>query len=226
MERGSFAQYKQEFSIGEIRELRWEIVSFEGKLVEIEIRSHGLVFNTSTASFDTVPGGGTLIIDKDTWEIQEAHHTNGTEIDGYPIGELIAFWISPETNESTPINTMYENNVNPTLSSPIEFDCLSAPRTCWMTENIYSAGNYMHRYYDQHTGVVLMIETCRTIYSANISILETLNGTNIGPLMEDSINLNFESPFTVLIIALPILFLIVLVVYIRKKRDCDMMKVS
>jgi hypothetical protein len=218
LEVGSFAQYKQEFSIGEIHELRWEIKSIEGKLVEIETHSHGLVFNTTTESFDIVLGGGTLIIDKDTWQIQEAYYTNGTKIYGYPVGEKIAFWISSKTNESTSINTMYERNEYPKLTDPLEFDCLSSPRACWKTENVYSIGKQMNRYYDRQTGVVIMIETSRRISSVNISVLETLNATNISPLIEESFDLISRLPIIVMLIVFPISILIVVILYNQNKR--------
>jgi hypothetical protein len=219
LEVGSIVQYKQEFSVGEIHELRWEIISIEGKLVEIEIRSHGLVFNTTTESFGIIPGGGTLIIDKDTWEIQEAHHTNGTQIYGYPINEKIPFWISIETNESTPINTMYETNEYPTLTDPIEFDSLSTPRICWKTENVYSVGNQMNRYYDFQTGIVLMIETQRTIFSENISVLETFNATNIDALIENVNHLDLKLVYTILLIALPVVILMFTIFYLQKRKQ-------
>ncbi|UCE10863.1 MAG: hypothetical protein JSW61_02750 [Candidatus Thorarchaeota archaeon] len=214
---GSFAQYKQEYSNGETHELRWEITTVEGSLVEIEVQSHGLFFNTTTELFDIVPGGGTLIIDKDTCEIQDAYYSNGTKIEGYPIGEKTAFWISPETNESTPINSMYERNAYASSTNPLEFDCLSSPRSCWMTENSYSVGNQMNRYYDQETGIVLRIETQRRVSLMEVSVLETLNGTNIGPLLAGPISDDLGGIISTLVIGLPVLFLIVLVLHFRRR---------
>jgi hypothetical protein len=216
---GSFAQNKKEYSNGVTHELRWEISTIEGHMVEIEVRSHGLFFNTTTESFDIVPGGGTLIIDKDTCEIQDAYFTNGTKIEGYPIGERTAFWISSETNESTPINSMYERNAYPTSTDPLEIDCLSTPRACWMTENVYSIGNQMNRYYDQETGIVLMIETQRRVSSAEVSVLETLNDTNIDPLVTNQVR-DDSGVVTIALLALPpILLMIALVLCLRGRRQ-------
>ena len=215
---GSFAQYRQEFSTGEIHELRWEITTIEEGEVGIETRSHGIFFNTTTESFEIVPGGGTMVIDKDTWEIQEAYYANGTEIDGYPIGEKIAFWISSEANENTSLNTMYDRNVYPTLTDPLVFDCLSSTRTCWMTQNVYSIGNQMNRYYDEETGIVLMIETQRTVSSVEISVLETLNDTNIAPLITDQTDDGLTGAIAALLIVLPVSVLIALILYSRDRR--------
>lgn len=216
---GSFAQYKQEFSTGDIYELRWEIMSIEDNTVEIETRSHGLFFNTTTESFEIVPGGGTLVIDKDTWEIRDAYFSNGTKIDGHPIGETLAFWISSDTNESTPINTMYDKNEYPTLTDPLGFACLSSTRICWKTENVYSAGNQMNRYYDVETGIVLMIETQRTAFSVEITILETLNDTNIEPLITNQIDDGWGVIRATLLIVLPVISITVLVLYLRRKKQ-------
>jgi hypothetical protein len=215
---GSFAQYRQEFSTGEVYELRWEIVSIEDNAVEIETRSRGLLFNTTTNSFDIVPGGGTLVIDENSWEIQVAYYTNGTEIAGYPAGEKMAFWISSETNESTLINTMYDRNVYPILTDPLVFDCLSSTRTCWMTRNVYSNGNQMDRYYDQETGIVLMIETQRTVSSVEINVFETLNDTNIDLLTTNQIDGDSRVAIAALLIVLPVIILVALTIHFREKK--------
>ncbi len=214
LEVGSFAQYKQEFSTGETHELYWEIVSLEHSNIEIQVRSHGLIFNTTTETFATISGGGTLVADKNSLVILYAYHPNGTEITDYPVGEKAAFWISPETNESTPIDTMYETNEFPLSVGPLEFDCLPTPRMCWMTENEYSFGNQMNRYYDQQTGIVLKIETNRTVSSVDISILETLNDTNIVPLIEVVNGINLE--IVVLCSSIVGFILIVIILYLRK----------
>jgi hypothetical protein len=213
---GSFAQYKQEFSTGETHELRWEITSQEDRTIEIEIHSHGLVFNDTDDAFDIVSGGGLLIINKTSLHILTAYLPNGTEINGYPVGEKIAFWISAETNESTLLNSMYESDEYPTSVGPVQFDCLRVSRMCWMTENYYSVGNGMNRYYDQNTGVVLMIETNRTFSSASVSVLETLNETNIAPLLEGDTGISFET--LLLTGSMAVVLLITLVLYFMKRK--------
>jgi hypothetical protein len=214
---GSYAQYKQEFSNGETYELYWEVTSVEPSTIEIEIRSHGLIFNSTTESFSIVPGGGRLIVDRDSLLILSAFHPNGSEIDGYPVNKKIAFWISIKTNESTPINTMYETNEYPVPVGPLEFDCLPTARICWMTENVYSMGNQMNRYYDQQTGVVLMIETNRSVLNAEISVLETLNDTNILPLIESWTNFDWGLMITLLTFSITGIILFVAVLYHRRR---------
>ncbi|MHA3962555.1 MAG: hypothetical protein AM325_003365 [Candidatus Thorarchaeota archaeon SMTZ1-45] len=214
---GSYAQYKQEFSNDETHELYWKIKSVEPDTIEIEIRSHGLIFNSTTDSFAIVPGGGKLIVDRDSLFILNAFHPNGSEIDGYPVNKKIAFWISTKTNESTPINTMYETNEYPVSVGPLEFDCLPTTRICWLTENVYSVGNQMNRYYDQQTGIVLMIETNRSILNAEISVLETLNDTNILPLIESWNDFDWELSITLLAISIVGITLLVAVFYHRRR---------
>ena len=213
---GSYAQYKQEFSNGETHELYWKITSVESNTIEIEIHSHGLIFNSTTESFTVVPGGGRMIVDRESLFILSAFHPNGSEIEGYPVGEKIAFWISAKTNESTPINTMYETNEYPVSVGPLEFDCLPTARICWMTENEYSMGNQMNRYYDQQTGIVLMIETNRSVLNVEISVQETLNDTNIKPLIE-SLN-QFDWGLTITVLTLSITSIILLVAVLHHRR--------
>jgi hypothetical protein len=216
LEVGSYAQYKQEFSTGEIHELYWEITALDIHTIEIEIHSHGLVYNSSDASFSIVPGGGVLVVNRTTLQIVAAYHSNGTRINGYPETEKIAFWISTEINESTPINSMYESYEIPVSVGPLQFDCLSTPRLCWKTENYYSFGNQMNRYYDQETGIVLMIETNRTISSLTISVLETLNDTNIAPLT--GMRSAFTMDTVLLTGGLGGLVLAIILLYTRRRR--------
>jgi hypothetical protein len=213
---GSFAQYKQEFSTGETHELRWEITSLAEQIIEIEVQSHGLVFNSTDDSFDVVPGGGLLVINKTSLHIITTYLPNGTEISGYPVGEKIAFWIPAETDESTPLNSMYESDEYPTSVGPLQFDCVPTSRMCWKTENYYSFGNGMNRYYDQETGVVLMIETNRTLSSAIVSVMETLNETNIAPLLDGETGISFET--LLLTGSIAVVLLITLVLYFMKRR--------
>ena len=215
LEAGSYAQYKQEFSTGETHELYWEIISLEPSTIEIQVRSHGLIFNTTTESFAIISGGGTLVVDRSSLAILNAYHPNGTEINDYLVGEKAAFWISTATNESTPIDTMYETDEYPVAVGPLEFDCLSTSRMCWMTENEYSLGNQMNRYYDQQTGIVLMIETNRRVSSVDISVLETLNDTNIVPLIEVTNGIDME--IVVLGGGIVGFILIVMILYLRRK---------
>jgi hypothetical protein len=218
LEEGSFAQYKQEFSNGEIYELRWEIASFDGSSFEISLQSHGLVFNTTTKTYDIIPGGGKLIVDRGSLEILNAYYPNGTEIVEYPVGERIAFWISDTVNESSLINSMYEKDRHPTLVGPLEFNCLSSARVCWMTENFYSTGNWMNRYYDRETGIILRIETHLQTDAVEISILETLNSTNIVPLIEVTDGIDSVLVPYVLIIGFSIPILTVIVLYHRRRK--------
>jgi len=217
LEDGSFAQYKQEFSSGEIYELRWEIASFDGSSFEISLRSHGLVFNTTAKTFDITPGGGTLIVDRGSLEILNAYYPNGTEIVEYPVGERIAFWISETVNETSLINSMYETDRHPTLVGPLEFNCLPSARMCWMTENVYSSGNWMNRYYDRETGIILRIESHLRADTVEISVLETLNTTNIIPLIEAAAGIDSILVLYVLIIGFSIPILSVLALYHRRR---------
>jgi hypothetical protein len=141
---------------------------------------------------------------------------NGTEIAGYPVGEKIAFWIATETDENTPLNSMYESDKYPTFVGPLQFDCLPTLRMCWKTENFYSSGNGMNRYYDQETGLVLMIETNRTVSSVSVSVLETLNDTNIVPLLEGESTISME--ILLLTGSIAAVILIILVLYFMKRR--------
>jgi hypothetical protein len=216
LEVGSFARYRQEFSTGETHELYWEILSLDSDSIEIELHSHGLVYNATSESFTIIVGGGMLVANRTTLSIIQAFHLNGTEIEGHPVGEKIAFWIPAGTTESTPINSMYETNVYPKLVGPLQFDCLHTSRMCWMTENFYSMGNQMNRYYDQETGIVLMIETNRTVSSSEISVLETLNETNILRLIA---NTGFISVETTILTGVIIgTIMIVLTIYHNRKK--------
>jgi len=219
LEEGSFAQYKQEFSSGETHELRWEIASFVGSSFEISIRSHGLVFNTTTKTYDITLGGGTMIVDKDSLEILNAYCPNGTEMSGYPVGERIAFWISDTVNETSLINSMYETDRHPTLVGPLEFDCLTSTRMCWMTENVYSSGNWMNRYYDRETGIILRIETHLRVDTVETSILETLNSTNIVPLIEATADMDSALVVYALFTGLSLSGLVALVFYHRRRKQ-------
>ncbi len=214
---GSYAQYKQEFSNGDTYELYWKITSVEPSTIEIEIRSHGLIFNSTTESFTIIPGGGRLIVDRDSLFILSAFHPNGSEIEGYPVSKKIAFWISTKTNESTAINTMYETNEYPVSVGPLKFDCLPTTRICWMTENVFSTGNQMNRYYDQQTGIILMIETNRSVLNAEVSVLETLNDTNILPLIQSWNNINLGLAITLITFSVAGVFLLVAVIYHRRR---------
>ena len=216
LDGGSYAQYRQEFSTGETYELFWNITSMEEDTIEIEIRSHGLVYNFSSNSLSIVSGGLGIIINRDTSCILNAYHPNGSVIDGYLLGERIAFWIPITTNESTPINSMYESMAYPTAVGPLHFDCLPTSRMCWMTENKFSSGNQMNRIYDQETGIVVRIESNRTVLSSTVSILETINDTNIAPLLQDGDRFGYD--LLIVISGMSIVSLIVIVVYIYKKR--------
>jgi hypothetical protein len=218
LQKGSFAQYKQEFSSGEIYELRWEITSCDEISIELSLQSHGLVFNATTSTFDIIPGGGVLVVDTDSLEIVNAYYPNGTEIVGYPVGEKIAFWISDTVNETSLINSMYEKDKHPTLVGPLEFNCLSSARMCWMTENVYSTGNWMNRYYDRETGILLRIETHLRTDAVEISVLETLNSTNITSLIEAPVDIGPIIVAYGLLVGLSIPILIVLVLLQRRRR--------
>ncbi len=212
---GSYAQYRQAFTTGEVHELFWMITSMEHDIIEIETRSRGLEYNSSSNSLMIVPGGGLLVVNKTTLQIIKAYHPNGTEIDEMPL-EQIAFWIPTTTNESTSINSMYESMAYPTAVGPLHFECLPTSRMCWKTENRFSPGNQMNRYYDQETGIVVMIESNRTVLSSTISILETLNDTNIAPLLQNGDALGYN--LLILAGGIGITTLIVIALYIYKRR--------
>jgi hypothetical protein len=211
---GSYSQYRQQFSSGETYELYWEITSLNESSLIILIRSHGLVYNATRESFDTVPGGGTMVIDRSTLEIVRAYYPNGTENEGYPFGERVAFWIPMATNETSLINSMYETNAEPTLVGPFEFECLSSARMCWMTKNNYSTGNWMNRYYDVQTGIVLMIVSHLQAGTAEVSVLETLNDTNIAPLITRTLDLG-----TLLAVSAAVVLCISAVIILCRKRN-------
>lgn len=211
LNEGSYCQYRQRFSSGETYELYWEVSSFGNSSFDILIRSHGLIYNDTSESFDIILGGGRMVIDNESLEIVHAYYPNGTENDEYPVGEKIAFWIPSTTNETSLINSMYETYAHPTLVGPFAFDCLPSDRMCWVTKNNFSTGNWMNRYYDAKTGIVLMIESHLQADSAEMTILETLNGTNIALLITEPVN-----PDTMLLIysfvtifCLPVLYVFV-----------------
>jgi hypothetical protein len=217
LNEGSYCQYRQQFSSGETYELYWEITSLNESSLVILTRSHGLMYNATRESFDIVPGGGTMVIDSSSLEIVSAYYPNGTENEGYLIGERIAFWIPVTTNETSLINSMYETNAHPTKVGHFEFDCLPLVRMCWLTKNNYSAGNWMNRYYDAETGIILMIESHLQVGSIDIAVLETLNSTNISPLIAASVNLGVVIVSYSIIIGIPVLLLSAVIVHHRRR---------
>ncbi len=186
---GVFAQYTQTFSLGEIYGLYWQVHSVNRSGVELLTRSHGLYYNSTGGEFQIVRGGGTMFIDGETWVIIQMSDSNGSAMSGPPVGEMSAFWISTEVNESSVIHNTYDQFVHPT-SGVLELDCLMQPRECWITDNIYRNGTDMKRWYDKSTGIVLRIETSITKDSEQVSILEVLNATNIAELFPVGIGLN------------------------------------
>lgn len=167
---GNYAQYRQEFSTGETHQLHWRIQYVDNEWAEIDIISHGILFNETLMEFIIIPGRGTMRINLSSWEIQE-----------YP-DYKVPFWIPTPITPTTRINTLYDLNVTPTLVGPLEFDCLPTPRMCWMTDNQYTPNRQMQRYYDATTGFVLKIFTFIQDDSQQISVEETLNDTNISAL--------------------------------------------
>jgi hypothetical protein len=87
-----------------------------------------------------------------------------------------------------------------------------------MTENVYSTGNWMNRYYDRVTGIILRIETHLRIDAVEISVLETLNSTNIVPLIEAAAGIDSTLVLYMLIIGFSIPILSVLALYHRRRR--------
>jgi hypothetical protein len=181
---GSYVQYKQQFTTGELYELFWNITHVNTSLVGITIRSHGIQRNQTSGELLIVPGGGYMLIDKNTWLILQVIYGNVTRNSGHPIGEKVPFWIPVSVNETIPINTMYDNHVTPTSKS-LNLSYFSTYRECWVTNNIYSETSSMERWYDKKTGIVLRIKTEITFGSSKSSVLETINATNIEALFSE-----------------------------------------
>lgn len=183
---GNYVQYEQQFSTGELYELFWNITHVNTSVIGITIRSHGIQRNLTSGEMPIVPSGGTMLIDKDTWKIVQVIIGNVTKNIGEPIGEKVPFWIPISVNETTPIDTMYDQDVTPTTQS-LNLSYFQASRSCWVTNNIYSETASMQRWYDKKTGIVLRIATEIKFGIIKISVLETINATNITTLSnEDS----------------------------------------
>ncbi len=187
LEKGSYAQYEQRFSTGDVFELFWNITHINTSAVGITIRSHGIQRNQTTEELSVVSGGGVMLINRNTWVIIQFINNNITINFGYPIGEKVPFWIPIHITQTTPIETMYDLNVTPSSDS-LNLSCLLSIRECWVTNNRYSDRSSMVRWYDKATGIVLKIQTNITLGSSNISCLETLNATNIQKLKIDSVS--------------------------------------
>ena len=141
---------------------------------------------------------------------------NVTMNSGHPIGEKVPFWIPMSVNETTRIETMYDNYITPT-SKPLRLNYFSTTRECWVTNNIYSETSSMERWYDKKTGIVIQIKTEITCGVTQMSVLETLNGTNIKGLTENQIS---QSSSTSSVSGLEsLLFLIVLSLIIPDKKS-------
>lgn len=178
---GNYVQYEQQFSTGESYELFWNITHVNASMVGIIIRSHGIQRNQTSREVSIVPGGGYMLIDKETWTILQVIIGNVTQKIGDPIGKKVPFWIPVSVNETTPINTMYDKHVIPTSES-LNLSYFDTSRKCWVTNNIYSETASMQRWYDKKTGIVLKIKTEIKFGSSKISILETINATNVEAL--------------------------------------------
>ena len=193
---GNYVQYEQQFSTGELYELFWNITHVNTSVIGITIRSHGIQRNITSGEMTIVPGGGTMIINKNTWRIDQIIIGNVTQNIGTPIGEKVPFWIPVSTNETAPIDTMYDQHVTPTAQS-LNLSYFHTSRSCWVTNNIYSETASMQRWYDKKTGIVLRIVSEIKFGVAKISVLETINATNIEALSkEGSSSLFSSSPMT------------------------------
>ncbi len=182
---GSYAQYEQAYSSGEIHELFWNITEVNESIITVTVQSHGIYRNQTSGDLSVVPGGGTMLVALQGWTIIQFILKNGSTLPVTPSGAKIPFWIPQSTTENTLINTKYDMGVLPTSES-LSLSCLSSSRECWVTKNTYSPGNTMRRWYDKETGIVLKISTEIAFMSSNISVLETLNATNIGALAEST----------------------------------------
>ena len=187
LDKGSYAQYEQRFSTGDVFELFWNITHVNTSAVGITIRSHGIQQNQTTEELLVGSGGGLMLISKNTLTIIQFISDNMTITFGYPIGEKVPFWIPVPITQTTPIDTMYDLHVTPSSDS-LNLSCLPSIRECWVTNNVYSEESSMERWYDKETGIVLKIQTNITLGSSNISCLETLNATNIQKLRIDSLS--------------------------------------
>jgi len=182
---GSFVQYTQQFSTGELHELFWNLTHVNTSVVGITIRSHGIQPNQTSGELTIVPGGGYMLIDRSTWVILQVTFGNITRNTGDPIGEKVPFWIPVSVNKTTPVDTMYDNHIIP-KSKSLNLNHFPTCRDCWVTNNIYSETASMERWYDKQTGIVLRIKTEITFGSSKSSVLETINATNIEKLLSDS----------------------------------------
>lgn len=220
LQEGSYAQYKQKFSTGETYELYWEITQINSTIAIINIRSHGIQFNSTSNEITISPGGGVMHINRENWIIKRFFLSNGTEIIGHPTGKKIALWISTSVNKSVAIYNMYDQNVYPRSVGPLHFDCLPAPRKCWLTENYYSTSKSMKRWYDKKTGIVLKIETNLKFDTSEINILESLNTTNISALMNDQSNKDTIISFGLtLLFGIMVLYMIYFIFYFKKNKQ-------
>ncbi len=217
IQESDYARYSQEFSTGETHILDWIITSLDSSIAEIRILSHGIRFNQTSMTFSITSGGGIMTINVDSWKIQKFTFLNGTEMPEQHIGYKVPFWIPIPITTTTQINTLYDLNVTPTLTSPMEFECLPTPRICWMTNNHYSPNNQMQRYYDATTGIVLQILTYIEILNNEISVVETLNDTNIPILLQEPV---LTPPFLEIgfwIIALTLVGVTILIIRDKKR---------
>jgi hypothetical protein len=213
---GNYVQYEQQFSTGELYELFWNITHLNTSVVGITIRSHGIQRNHTSGELSIVPGGGYMVIDRNTWVILQITFGNITKNIGDPIGEKVPFWIPVSVNETTPINTMYDNHVTPTSKS-LNHSFFPTCRECWVTNNIYSETSSMERWYDQKTGIVLRIKTEITFGSSKNSVLETINSTNIEQIASDYYSSSSSSSATSSLLGLEsLLFLIFLSIIIHR----------
>ena len=213
LEEGDYARYAQEFSTGETHLLQWTITQINSVSAEIRVYSHGIRFNFTSMSFTIVPGGGILTISLSDWSIQRFTYLNGTEMSEQYIGYKVPFWIPTPITATSQVNTLYDMNVTPTLVGPLNFNCLPSSRICWKTENHYSSNEWMERYYDATTGIVLQIFSFFQILDHSISITETLNETNITMLKQPII-----SPAPILAIGILTTIIVGVIFVFRKYR--------
>ncbi|MFX0171903.1 MAG: hypothetical protein ACFE9L_08285 [Candidatus Hodarchaeota archaeon] len=192
LQEATYAQYEQKFSTGEIYELFWNITSINDSVVKITIRSHGIQFNSTTGEINVVPGGGIMFISKDTWKITNVLTDSGTIPGSSYTNKKVPFWIPTNIDNTTPIDTLYDNHVIPSHSDSLNLSYYSTLRQCWVTHNKYSEENYMDRWYDKETGIVLKISTQMKLSSSHISCLETLNVTNIETLIDTQNSTNIS----------------------------------
>jgi hypothetical protein len=169
---GAYMQYKQFFQWDDQNSTRLMTLNISrvwDNLTEARVTDYA--YNITNGKVVLFPAESSWIVNMQTREIVKV--LSGDNVTGY----LEPFWISPDVSSGSVIDAYFGTHAQIQQTVPIQ--ALGQPQNCWEATLQFGPVGTMQRWYEQSTGIVLLIVTSLTRGDISMHVTETAIGSNI-----------------------------------------------